>query len=201
MKKKMFISKNKTQNQKKLYIFLIGLAILAFIFGCLFILMISDDSVIMIKNNLVNYFENAVSSVPLFFRSLFSNFIYLIIIWILGISIIGIPIILFMFLFKSFLFGFSLSSIVSSFGFKGILLSFIQLIPHKFTFLCVLLLITFYSISFSLKIFKNFFLKRPINFRDSMNKYIKILFLSLIITLFISLYEGFVANYLVNFFY
>ena len=201
MKKKIFIPKNNTKNQKKLYFILIGLALLSFIFGCLFIFMISEGNVSYIKDNLVNYFNNADSSLSLFFKSLFNNYIYLLVIWILGISIIGIPIVIFMFLFKYFIFGFSLSSILSSFGFNGILLSLINLMPHKLMYLVVLLLVSFYSISFSIKIFKNFFLKRPINFRESMNKYFKILLISLVVTLFISLYEGFISNNLVNFFY
>ena len=201
MKRNIFVSKSNTKKQKLLYLILIGLAVIAFIFGILFIFIISEDNKIFIKENLLNYFSNISSSIDLFFKYLFNNYFYLIIIWILGISIIGVPIILLMFLFKSFLLGFSISSIISSFGTKGFVLSFIEVFPHKIVFLVVLLLIVFYSLSFSFKLFRFLFLKRNINFKECFNKYLKILLFSLIITLFISIYDGFVVNYLVNFFY
>ncbi len=201
MKRRIFINKSNNSRQKFLYLVLIGLAFLAFIFGILFIFMINKESLNLIKETLTNYIDNVGVSLSIFFKNLFNNYLYIIIIWILGISIIGIPIIILMFLFKYFLFGFSLSSIFSSFGFKGALLSVIELFPHKVLYLIVLLLITFYALSFSFKIFRNFFLKRPINFRESMNRYLKILLICLVTTLFISLYESFVVGYLINFFY
>lgn len=196
MKRKINLSKNK--NQKKLYLLLIGLAVISFIVGCLFIFVISKENNSFIKENLTNYFSNIKPSFSLFFKTLFNYFIYVIIIWILGISIIGIPIIIFMYLFKSFLLGFSLSSIMNSFGFKGILISLFDLFPHKISFLIVLLLVTFYSISFSIKLIKHLFFKKPINFRESMNKYFKILIISLSCSLIISIYEVFISLYLIN---
>ena len=200
MKRKSFISKNSTKNQKKLYIILIGLALLALIIGIVFLFMINNDSKLYIKDNLGNSITDSTSNISLFFKTLFNNFLYIIIIWLLGISIIGIPFVIFMYLFKYFLFGFSISSIIYTYGFKGILVSIIELFPHKLLFLIILILITFYSLSFSIKLFKNLFLKRPINFRESMNKYVKILIISLTFTLFITLYEVFATNYLLNFF-
>lgn len=201
MKRKSFISKNNTKKQKITYYFLIGLALFSILFGILFIFMINNESVLLIKNNILNYYENISSSFSSFFKSLFNSYLYLIIIWILGISIIGVPIVILMFLFKSFLFGFSISSIFSSLGFKGITIALIDIFPNKITYIILLLLITFYSISFSFKLFKFFFFKKNINFKEAFNKYFRILLFSLIVSLFIAIYEGFIINYLVNFFY
>ena len=200
MKRKSFISKNSTKNQKRLYIILIGLALLALIIGIVFLFMINNDSKLYIKDNLGSSITDSSSNISLFFKTLFNNFLYIIIIWLLGISIIGIPFVIFMYLFKYFLFGFSISSIIYTYGFKGILVSIIELFPHKLLFLIILILLTFYSLSFSIILFTNLFLKRPINFRESMNKYVKILIISLTFTLFITLYEVFAVNYLLNFF-
>ena len=200
MKRKGFISKSRTRNQKKLYLILIGLAILALIFGIIFIFMISFDNKIYIKDSLIDNFSNSFSSFPLLFQTIFNNFIYIIIIWLLGISIIGIPVIMFLYLFKMFLFGFSISSIIYSYGLKGILVSLIELFPHKIIYLILILLITFYSLSFSIKLFRSLFLKVNINFKEAMNKYLKILLISLVVSIFISIYELFVCNNLFNFF-
>ena len=189
---------NKTKNQKKLYILLIGLALISFIIGVLFIIVISNDNKLMIKDNLNNYFSNYNSSISLFFKTLFNYFIYIIVIWLLGISIIGIPIILFIYLFKFFVFGFSLSNIINSFGLKGILISLLDLFPHKFTFLIVLLVVTFYSLSFSIKLIKNLFFRKVINLKEAMKKYFKILIISLSISVFITLYEVFISSFFIK---
>lgn len=199
MKRNSFKSKI-SKNQKNIYLILIGLAIISIVFGIIFIFLISKNNKEFIENNLTSYFSNTNSSLPIFFKTLFNYFIYIIIIWILGISIIGIPIVIFIFLFKNFLFGFSISSIIYSLKTKGILISIIDLLPHKLLFLVVLLLITFYSISFSIKLFKSLFLKKQINIRESMNKYTKILIISLSISIFIALYEVFISNYLIKMF-
>ena len=200
MKRKKLISNNYNRNQKKLYLLLIGLALIAFIFGILFVFVISKDNKEFIKDNLINYYNNSNPSISLFFRTLFNYFIYIIVIWLLGISIIGIPIILFIYLFKMFIYGFSLSSIIYTFGTKGLLVSLIDLFPHKFIFLVIMLLLTFYSLSFAIKLIRYFFFKRPINFQSAMSKYLKILLISLSISIFITIYEVFISNYLINFF-
>lgn len=199
MKKKISVL-NKNSNQTKLYFILIGLALLSFILGILFIFIIDKNSLSYIKDHLSLYFDNIPLNINTFFKTLFNNFIYIIIIWVLGISLIGLPIVILMFAFKSFIFGFSISSIMYSFGFKGILISLINVIINKFAYIVVLLLITRYSISFSIKLFKHLFLRKPINFRETMNKYLKVLIISLVISLFISIYESFISNYLLNFF-
>lgn len=200
MKKKIFYGKRNTKNQKLLYLILIGLALLAFIIGIIFIFTISHSNQETIKEAITSYYSESSLTLSSFFKVLFNNYTYIFLIWILGISVIGIPIVLILFLFKSFLLGFSLSSIFYTFQFKGILVTIFNLIPSKILFLIVLLLITFYSISFSIKLFKHLFLKMPINFRESMNKYLKVLLISLVVSIFISLFEAIISIYLLNLF-
>ena len=194
MKRRIICSKN----QKRLYLILIGLASISIIFGIIYLFLISNDNKLFIKDNIISYFNNLEPSLNLFFKNLFNNFIYIVAIWLLGISIIGIPIVSFMYIFKSFIFGFSLSSIVYSYGFKGILISIIDLFPNKFIYLASILLITFYSLSFSIKLINHLFLKKSINFKEAMNKYLKILIISLLISLFITIYEVFIEHYLIK---
>ena len=198
MKKKILRMHN--NKQKLLYYILIGLAVISIIVGLLFVFTIDKSSAKYLKDNIIKYYDNKIYGVKSFFKILFNNYIYLIIIWILGISLIGLPIVIVMFIFKCFLYGFSISSIFYSYGSKGAIISIIDILTNKGIYLVVLILLTRYSISFSIKLFKYLFLKVPINFKVSMNKYIKILFISLLITLIISIYEGFISNYLLNFF-
>ena len=199
MRKKCFIYKN-SKKQELLYLILIGLAIISFLCGVLFIFALSKSNLLYIKDNIPLYFDNLEVSITSFFKCLFNNYIYLIIIWILGISIIGLPVVLFMFIFKSFIFGFSLSCIFYVYGINGILISILNILINKTIYQILLILITFYSVNFSIRLFKMLFLKKSYNIKESMNKYVKVLIFSLVITIFISLYEGIISNYLLIFF-
>ena len=147
-----------------------------------------------------NYVLNISNKLDLLFSSLINNLVYVLSIWTLGISIIGLPIIITIFSFKFFFFGFSLSSIICTYKWGGILRSLVHLFPHQLLFLIVLLLVTFYAVSFCLKLFNYLFFKKMINFREVMRKYLKILLICSLTTIFISLYEVYISTYLLNLF-
>lgn len=198
--KAIFKVKNNIEKQKSIYVILIGLAVISLIFGIIFIFLISDDNLAHIKESLTLFFSNVTNNnkIDIFLNSIFNNYLYLFLIWLLGISIIGLPIIIIILLFKFFIFGFSISSIIYTFKWNGILKVIVNSFPHQILYLIVLILISFYAISFCLKLFNYLFLKKIINFREVMHKYIKILVISLLTTLFISLYETYILSYLLN---
>ncbi len=200
MKKKAFISKN-LRKQKKIYYILIGLAFIGILFGLIFVFLISDENKILLNSRIQSFFDSDIDSFQNFFKCLFNNFILILLIWILGISIVGIPLILIILVFKSFIFGFSISSLISTFGIKGIIISLFHVVISKSIYLIIIILLSFYSISFSIKLLKSFFTKKTIDFKESIRKYIKILLISLVVCFIISIYEGFISNYIVNFFY
>ncbi len=200
MKKKIFISKS-IKSQKKIYKLLIGLAFVSILFGIIFIFLINNDTKILLSDKIKEYFNSDIDLFNNFFKCLFNNFIIILLIWILGISIIGIPIVLIIFIFKSFLLGFSISSLISTYGISGLFILFFHIILNKGLYLVILILISFYSISFSIKLLKLLFSKKGIDFKESIRKYTKVLLISLVISFFISLYEGVISNYILNFFY
>lgn len=202
MKKAIFKVRDNTENQKKLYIFLIGLAILATVAGIVFIFLIADDNILEIKENLTLFFSEIESKNRMmgFFNAFINNLFYYLVIWLLGISIIGFPIVIVIMLFKFFIFGFSISSIICTFKWKGILTAIVHNLPHQVLFLVGLILITFYSVSFSFRLFKYLFLKRPINLKEAANKYLKILVICLLVNLFVSFYEAYVSTFLLGLF-
>ena len=202
MKKGIFKAKTNVESQKKLYIFLIGLAILSLIFGIIFIFLVSDSNLEMIYTNISCYFNDikSLKNTDILINSLYNNLIYIGVLWLLGMSIVGLPIIIVIFCFKFFITGFSISSIIYTFKAKGILKMFIHLFPHQIVYLIILLLICFYSVSFCIKLFKYLFLKKMINFKEVMSKYFKVLFISCLVSLFVSLYESYISLYLLNLF-
>lgn len=205
MNNKLYAAKNSIIKQKKLYRIIITLMIFGIISGILFIFFISKESKTKALVSIKNFFDLMNTSTGINYgksllNTLVNNIGYVLLIWLLGISIIGLPITIILAFMKSFIVGFSISSIISCYKAKGILGAFLYVFPHQIIILYIYLLLSFYSISFSIKLFKSLFLKQTINFRVVMQKYIKILLISLIGIIIVSLYEVFISTYFIKLF-
>ena len=205
MNNKLYAAKNSIIKQKKLYRIIITLMIFGIISGILFIFFISKESKTKALVSIKNFFDLMNTSTGIIYgksllNTLVNNIGYVLLIWLLGISIIGLPITIVLAFMKSFIVGFSISSIISCYKAKGILGAFLYVFPHQIIILFIYLLLSFYSISFSIKLFKSLFLKQTINFRVVMQKYIKILLISLIGIIIVSLYEVFISTYFIKLF-
>lgn len=205
MNNKLYAAKNSIIKQKKLYRIIITLMIFGIISGILFIFFISKESKTKALESIKNFFDLMNTSTGVNYgksllNTLVNNIGYVLLIWLLGISIIGLPITIVLAFMKSFIIGFSISSIISCYKAKGILGAFLYVFPHQIIILFIYLLLSFYSISFSIKLFKSLFLKQTINFRVVMQKYIKILLISLIGIIIVSLYEVFISTYFIKLF-
>lgn len=205
MNNKLYAAKNSIIKQKKLYRIIITLMIFGIISGILFIFFISKESKTKALVSIKNFFDLMNTSTGINYgksllNTLVNNIGYVLLIWLLGISIIGLPITIILAFMKSFIVGFSISSIISCYKAKGILGAFLYVFPHQIIILFIYLLLSFYSISFSIKLFKSLFLKQTINFRVVMQKYIKILLISLIGIIVVSLYEVFISTYFIKLF-
>lgn len=187
---------------KKVFVFLFCLMIIGIIFGSSLPVFLNSDDKSLVSQYLSDFIvqvKSGCDSLFLLRNGLSNNGIFSFSIWLLGISIIGIPIVLFLFFFKCFIFGFSISSIIINYGFKGILFSFFYIFPHQVINLVIYMLITNYSLIFSFKIIGLIFKKNDFNISVSFNKYLKI-FLVCLIFLFMSvLYESFVGPYVLSF--
>ncbi len=190
--------------QKKTYIFLIAIITIGIILGISYIFLIKDNDLKIIKDEVTSFFNliksNKIDYNSGIINSLSTNILYCTGIWLLGISIIGIPIVLILLLFKSFVLGFSISSIINIYGFKGILGAITYIFPHQLLFLLILLLISFYSINFSIKLFRCLFLKKNIDFKSIMKKYIKIYIISIIGAILVSIIEIYLSPYIIKLF-
>lgn len=205
MNNKLYAAKNSIIKQKKLYRIIITLMIFGIISGILFIFFISKESKTKALVSIKSFFDLMNTSTGVNYgksllNTLVNNIGYVLLIWLLGISIIGLPITIVLAFMKSFIVGFSISSIISCYKAKGILGAFLYVFPHQIIILFIYLLLSFYSISFSIKLFKSLFLKQTINFRVVMQKYIKILLISLIGIIIVSLYEVFISTYFIKLF-
>ena len=202
--KRKIISKDLKKNKYK-YLFLITVVTIGIISGiiCTNILSYNDKKEVI--DILKNYFFNLKNNQEInymnnFFNILGTNFLYLILMFIFGISIIGIILNIFILYFKSFIIGFSLGSIILTYSFKGIIGAIIYMFPHIIINLIIYILVCFYGINLSIKLFKSLFLKKQFNWNEIMKKYFKILGTSSLILLITTLYETFLVNFVMKLF-
>ena len=187
------------------YLFLITISILGFISGIIFsnILSYSDfkdvssvvkDYFLNLKDNVdINYLSNFINSISV-------NSLYLVLLFIFGLSIIGIILNPFILYFKSMVLGFSVGIIISIYGFRGIPLAIFYLFPNQILNIIIYILMSFYGINLSIKLFKSLFLRKSTNYQDFMKKYLIVLGLSFGVLLISSLYETFIADFIMKLF-
>lgn len=187
---------------KKTLLFFTILLIIGIIAGSIFMAILSETDKKLVTDYFNNYISNIENNKLNYLESikngLFNNLLYIIIIWILGISIIGIPIVTIMFFIKSFTLGFSIASIVFNYKLKGCLLNFINIFPHQMIYFLIYMLITTYSIFFSLKMINSIINKKNMDFKVMMNKYVKILIISVIAITIGIIIETFITPLLIK---
>ncbi len=182
---------HKIKNNKLLFILLI-IIIISIIIGILFPSIISNSNKKLILSYLDNFFykikKSNLNYTNAFISSISTNTIISIFIWLLGISIIGILFIIALLIIKSFILGFSFSSIITSYGLKGIIIGLVYIIPLILN-LFIYLVLCYYAIDFSLILFNYLFKKRTNIGNNIVKRYIKVLIISIIFLLISSLIE------------
>lgn len=201
---KLKFKKDKLLGQKKIYITLLIILGIGVFVGLLFPLTLSNSNHDLLKTSISSFFNNVtnhqVDYAEGIKNSLLSNMSFLIGIWLLGMSVIGLPVVLFLLLYKGFVFGFSISSIIAVYGIKGIPSAITYVFPGSVLALIAIVLLCFYSVSFSIRLFRYLFLKENLNFKRIMNRYCKILGVCLGIFLIVSLLDVYLAPILMNVF-
>lgn len=189
-------------NNKNLFIFLCSLLLISIIVGILFYCYMNTNDKLTINKNIESYFQvkesyNYLKDLKL---NLLNNFGNNTIIWLLGISIIGIILVIFLFFIESFSIGYSLAAIISNYKLKGIIGIFSYLFPSKIIYIFTLIILTYYSIRFSIDIIRHLIFKKEINFHEIFNKYLKILLFTTLLSILISILEVFIDPLMIKLF-
>lgn len=187
---------------KNVLIFLVGLMVVGLFFGSSlpFFLNENDKSVVsQYLCDFVNGIKSGCDYLDVLKNGIIINGLFLFFLWILGISIVGIPIVVFMFFYKCFIFGFSISSIIVNYGFKGVLFAFFYIFPHNAFSLLVYGLVSCFSLIFSMKLIGIIFKKSDFNLRVAFNKYFRMFIVLFLCIIFCVLYETFVNPYVLRF--
>lgn len=195
------INEKNIKEQLKYYYTLLAVLSISIIIGIVYTLNLDSVNSKIITDSIYTYFNdirsNTYNAFNLFINTFSGNTTYVILIWLLGISIIGIPIIIMLFAFKSFLFSFSIISILKTFGLKGIFMAILYVFPFKLLFILGLVVLTYYSLNFAFKLLLSLFKKKTYSLKLYMTKYIKVLLVLTIISLLDGLYEGIILPKLI----
>lgn len=193
---------NKLAEQKKIYIFLIIVMIIGMLLGIIYAIILNKSDHALVTTSLDSFFtsikNNDIDYKSALINSLIGNISFVTFIFLLGISIIGIPIIIFSLATSSFIFGFSLSSIIYTYHLNGILKAITYLFPHQLITLLMSLFLGFYALYFGIKLFKYLFRGVDINLRSSMKRYIQVYVTVLLIFIGCSFIEVFLSPALIK---
>lgn len=181
---------------KKLNLFVIFIVILGIISGSLFLMVLNDNDKSEVINEISTFMTNIntnnINNLNSFKNSLIEGMILIILSWILGMSIIGVIFNIFFIYMKSFIIGFSISSFILVYKYKGILSSLIYVIPSQLINILIILILGVYTLLFSKYLFKMIFLKdKTVNLGKFFKKYVLVFGICIILCVISALCEAY----------
>lgn len=186
---------------KKINYFVITIVLLGIISGSIFLVTLNKtdkaNTILQIENFISNINKGTINSGQALKNSLIINYTFIILIWILGLTMIGILINIFLTYIKGFIVGFSVSAILSTYKYKGLIASILYIFPSAIINLIVISTLTIYSIMFSYNLLQVITTKKT-NKRIFLKKYAIILLFSIIISFISSVLEAYLFPYLLK---
>ena len=187
---------------KKLNLFIIIITIIGITTGALYANMIgiNDQNLVIDKIKLFidNINTNSLNNIGILKNSISINLIYIISLWILGFTLIGIILVIFILFIKSFIIGFSLSSFIITYKYKGIILSTLYLLFGQLLNIFIIIILSIYSIHFTKILYDLIFKNNNKDTKKILKNYFIIMVFSIIISMISSLSESFLLPSLIK---
>lgn len=178
--------------KNRLFSIFLFLTLISFIGGILFYALIDNSYKDVVRENIGLLFANKLIDMKtFFFNHLFSN----VFIWLLGISVIGFIIIIGLYLFKVFIFSFEFISLIMNLNMKNILMIIAYVFPNLLS-VGVLFVLCYYSMSYSIYLFRFLFGGKKYNLSLITKKYFKIFLFTFLSTLICCLMEYFILKHI-----
>ena len=174
IKFKSYSEKYNGIKKRKIFLIICIIILISIIIGILYLAMLNKEGKEIVFNTINTYFKDLNSS-----KAINNNLV----------NVLKNNIILFLIL-KGFSLGFSISSFIYVFKFKGIYIGLVYLLPSIFNLL-IYLILGFFAINYSIYLYKYLFKNAAINLSLLMKKYLKVLVLSLILLIISSVIEVF----------
>lgn len=181
---------------KKVNLFVIFIVILGIISGSLFLMVLNENDKSEVINEISTFMANIntnnINNLNSFKNSLIEGMILIILSWILGMSIIGVIFNIFFIYMKSFTIGFSISSFILVYKYKGILSSLVYTVPSQLINILIILILGVYTLLFSKYLFKMIFFKdKTVNLGKFFKKYVLVFGICIILCVISSLCEAY----------
>ena len=181
---------------KKVNLFVIFIVILGIISGSLFLMVLNENDKSEVINEISTFMANIntnnINNLNSYKNSLIEGMILIILSWILGMSIIGVIFNIFFIYMKSFTIGFSISSFILVYKYKGILSSLIYVIPSQLINILIILILGVYTLLFSKYLFKMIFFKdKTVYLVKFFKKYVLVFGICIILCVISSLCEAY----------
>ena len=200
-KKKRIKYEIKKNRKRKQFNILAILTIISILLGIMFVAILSKNDKNLIKNSFDSYFQTIAKSnyngYNTIINNILSNVLLPLLIWIMGVSLIATPISILYLLYKSFIYGFTISSLIYTYGFKVIPILLIYIFSLTID-LFIIFILTFYAINLSRKIYIFIFKKKDININITFKTYSKFLIIMLAILLISAYFNAYIAPILIK---
>lgn len=183
---------------KKVNLFVIFIVVLGIMSGSLFLMVLNENDKSEVINEIgtfmTNINTNNINNLNSLKNSLIEGMILIILSWILGMSIIGVIFNIFFIYMKSFTIGFSISSFILVYKYKGILSSLVYTVPSQLINILIILILGVYTLLFSKHLFKMIFLKdKTVNLGKFFKKYVLVFGICILLCLISSLCEAYLV--------
>ena len=183
---------------KKTNLFVMFVIILGIISGSIFLMVINENDKSTVINQITTFMKNIndnnINNFNALKSAIIENLIFIILVWILGMSIIGVIFNIFFIYMKGFMIGFSISSFILTYKYKGIIASVIYAFPTSVINIIVALILGSYSIIFTINLWKVIFMKdKNYNTGIFFKKYLLILGITAILVMLSSVTESYLV--------
>lgn len=183
---------------KKVNLFVIFIVVLGIISGSLFLMVLNENDKSEVINEISTFMTNIntnnINNLNSFKNSLIEGMILIILSCILGMSIIGVIFNIFFIYMKSFTIGFSISSFILVYKYKGILSSLVYTVPSQLINILIILILGVYTLLFSKYLFKMIFLKdKTVNLGKFFKKYVLVFGICILLCLISALCEAYLV--------
>lgn len=186
------------ENNFKEFCIVILLFFIGIILSIIFINSAKDNQVEQITNyigefvNIIKQTPDSIDSLDVLAMSLKENFILVILLWFMGLTVIGVPIVYAIIVFRGFCLGYSIASMILTFGiFKGSLVSICALLLQNIIIIPLILALAVSCIRLYKSIMKD---KRRENIKSEILRHTFFSIFMLIMIGIASLIEVYISN-------
>lgn len=206
MKKIINYLKEELKKENNLIILILAIFIIGLVVGSLFVNFITKDDKTLLINQVETYFSSVKSldkkvfGINAFTPNLINNELQIFLIFALGLSILGIPVVILIMFFKGFMLGVTLATFILKYQLLGVLPSLLYIFPCFIIYIIIYTLISFFSVSTSLKFLKAIIKKDNLSFKKFLGKYLLCFLICLVLIIINTLLDAFLTPILLKLF-